>query len=244
VPKTGADYEATRYLDVDGDGESEDIGTVPIFDLRFTHKKTTAVVWLRTRPIEQRLRDKELRVLMSGIVEGISGGGYQVVELNGALYETNKEQRYAAKVVRSTKATLAGKEAFATVVDVSNIDRLKVESTAVEARIMIVLARTGIETTIGRRVKKKDFPVVMLAEYAASPSDFDATLPDFEGLLKRVSFGGATGFALEEPAAPAPPPAAPTQSAPPPQLDASAPGSMAPDGGAPVAPQVDSGQVP
>lgn len=219
VPKTGDDYEATLYLDVNGDGKSDDVGTVPLFDLRFTHRRTTAVVWLRTVPIEQRLRDKELRVLMDGIVSGISGGGYRTVELEGSLYETNNEQRYAAKVVRSMNGKLAGRDAYAVVVDVSNVDRLRVDPKAVEARVMIVLARTGLEERVSGRVRDK-FPILLLAEYIGVPSDFDATLPDFVGLLRRITFGGHAGFTLEEaqktepvgasaPPVEAPPPAVP-----------------------------------
>ncbi len=235
TPKKGADYETTLWLDVNGDGKSDEVDTVQAFDLRFTNRKTSAVAWVRTIPIEPSLRDKELRVLMGGIVERISGGGYRLIQLGGSLYATTEDQRYAAKVIRSQKGTLAGRDAYAVVVNVSNVDKLKVDPKSVEARLMIVLCRTGIETRVTLR-RKQEFPVLMIAELAAEPSDFDAAISDFAGLLNRISIGGKAGFTLEKPTEERSKPAPPTK----PAVEPSAPAAEAattsspPDAGAPA----------
>lgn len=199
-PKQGADYESTLYLDTDGNGENDDLGKHQIFDLRFTHRKTAGVIWVRTIPLVLSMRDKELSVLLDGMVESISGGGYRVVQLAGNLYAANKQQVYAAKVVHRSPASLAGLDAYMVTVDVSNVDRLRVDPKSVEARMMLVLARTPFEFEHpGWNTK---FPVTLFLGYSNSRSDFRASLRDFAGLLNRLEISGNSGFELpprEEP---------------------------------------------
>src|SRR5579859_6396301 len=91
--KRGADYEVTRYLDVDGDGKLDDLGTVPAYDLRFTNKKNAGAIAITTEPLETKLEERELRVLLGNLVDGIAGGGYRMVQIEGILYAVNNERR-------------------------------------------------------------------------------------------------------------------------------------------------------
>lgn len=222
--RTGADYQSTLFLDVDQDGTEDNLGKVQTFDLRFKHRKTAGVVSLRTIPIDLDMRDKELRVMLGSVVESISGSGYETIQLEGNLYLANKEHRYAAKVLSASKAVLAGNEAYAAVVDVSNVDRLRVDPKAVDVRAMIVLARTGLAYAHTAKVK---FPVLMMASYTNAPEDFDASLPDFKGLLGRIELGGHMGFDMQT----AEPDASVVEPAPVPESDAAIAPTPVPEGG-------------
>jgi hypothetical protein len=197
--KRGAEYEVTRYLDVDGDGKREDLGTVPAYDLRFTNKKNAGAIAITTEPLETKLEERELRVLLGSIVDSIAGGGYQMVQIEGILYAVNNERRYATKIVGEGTATLANQDAYTMVVDVSNVDQLKVDPTNVEVRVMFVLAHTPLVFNTGLKYDLRKFPVVMLVSYSNRPADFDAGLSDFRGLLGRIQIGEASGYVQASP---------------------------------------------
>lgn len=247
--KKGADYQFRLFLDVDHNGERDDLGEFPTFDLRFTHKKNSGVIWLRTIPLERDQREKEPRVLLDAIVEGISGGGYDVIQLEGKLYATNNQRRYAAKVVQSGEGSVAGMKAFVATVDVSNVDTLKVDPKSVEVRLNLVVAHTSFEfKTKSRRASGKapgsgpggpapdygKFPVLLLGGYANAPADFESGIPDFHGLLSRIEVDGKTGFvapAKSPKARPTPEPSADAAPAPAPPPDTATP---APDAATPA----------
>ena len=48
-----------------------------------------------------------------------------------------------------------------------------------------------VDTTAAYR--QYNLPVIMLVGYAAHADDFDTTLPDFEGLLQRLTIAGKHG---------------------------------------------------
>lgn len=231
-PKRGADYESTLFLDIDDDGKADDLGTFLTYDLRFEHKKTGSTISVRTVPIELNEKDRELRVLADRLVEQISGGGYDVVQLKGELYATNKERRYAAKILKSAPAKVAGKDAYTTTVDVSNVDRLRVDPQSVEMRVQYVLVRTPFE--FKPRMYQRRFPVVMVFSYRSTPADFDAQSADFRDLLSRIAIDDASGFTEGEPAAP-PAAAPPTKPREPSVEDASTPSAS--DAGSALAPE-------
>ncbi|MEZ4223085.1 MAG: hypothetical protein R3B13_19235 [Polyangiaceae bacterium] len=240
--KKGADYVARLFLDANRDGQSDDLGEFPIFDLRFVHKKHSGVIWLRTVPLPLSEGERELRGLLANIVEGISGGGSRVVQLEGELWSTNRQSRYAAKAVESTGASVAGLPAHQVVVDVSNVDTLKVDPKNVEMRITLVAAHTAFRFEPSGY--HAEFPVLLLAGYANAPTDFDAGVRDFQELLSRIEIDGKSGYRKEASGSAAPPtsevatappgsptapvakPLAPSQ---PPAADAGLPDAAGPD---------------
>ena len=197
--KRGADYEGMVYLDVDGDGTRDEVGTRPIYDLLFLHSKTSAEIWVRTIAIDPRDRDKDLRVLMGTIKDGMAGGGYRVVQLEGKLRSTNNDRRYATKYMVAAPAKLAGREAFFATIDIANVDQVKLDPSHIEARMSLVLARTDFEFD-GPPVHAeglpggRKFPVVLMLGCVSSPADFAACGEDFTGLLSRVRIADRVGF--------------------------------------------------
>lgn len=207
--KTGAEYETRLYADTDGDGTSDDLGTFKTYDLKFIHRRNAGVIWIRTIPIEQKHRERELRVMADGIVESFAGGGYDLVEIEGSLRRTTTDRRYAAKLLSRGDGSLAGRDAHAITVDIANLDQRRVDPESVEARMMLVLVRSGFEFKLPGSFGKRTLPVLLLAAYVNSPADFDASLTEFHGLLDRVVIHGSAGFRIALPAADDKPDAAP-----------------------------------
>jgi hypothetical protein len=195
LPKKGADYESTLFVDVDGDGENEDLGTVLTFDLRFAHRNNDGIVWLRTVPIPHKLRDKDLRVLARSYMESIAGTNYEVVQFEGRLYQTTQERTYATSMLQSANGRLAGQEAYSVTFDITNVDQFQVSKNKTERRVRLVLVRAPFQV----EYKRKDMPVLMIAGYANLAEDFDASQGDFDGFLQRISFRGNAGAQFETP---------------------------------------------
>jgi hypothetical protein len=201
--KDGDSYLIEYALDTTGDGEGDRLEKLPVYDLRYKHKQRDAVIWLRTFPVSQELREKELRVLLQRYVEEVAGAGYEAVQLRANRYIV-KENRYAAEILAEGPARLAGVEAYEATIEVANVDRLQLDRDRREIRVRLVLARPGFSYDVeNRRQRKKiGFPVLLLAGYANLPGDFDGDLPAFESLLGQVMIGPGRGY--EGPAAPSP----------------------------------------
>lgn len=204
--KTGSDYQAKLFLDLNQNGVEQKVGTVQIYDLRFTNRRTAGVISLRTFPIDLDEKDKELRVLLDTLVENMSGGSYDTVQLQGNLYLADEQHHYAAKILKSGAAVLGGQPAYYATIDISNLDRLRVNPKAVDERDMLVLVGSGYRYDYGTRQQITHFPVLMLATYRNSPADFTASLPEFIAFLGRIQIRNRIGFKMLQPS---PPPAAP-----------------------------------
>lgn len=212
-PKSVGNYVVTYKLDRDGDGDFEHSAEELTYDLRFKHLVHDGVIFLRTIPLSQDLKHKKLAVLMDGMVEEMAGAGYEVVQSNEQT-SVLVEKRYAAAVVEEGEAQLGGLPAHAAILDVANLDQIKVDPNARSGRVQLVLVHTPFE------YGSHAFPVLLVAGYANQPEDFLAGLPEFHDLLSRVVIGGQHGFSANlapvqsvaslQPATPLPaPPAAP-----------------------------------
>jgi hypothetical protein len=222
IEKDAAEYVISYRLDKNGDGEFETQAKQHLFDLRFENLVHDGVIFLRTFPISTDLGQKKLSVLMHDYIEGIAGGGYEVVQLNSEE-EIVIEKRYAASIDSQGPAELAGLPAYVATLSVANTEQLKVDPNARAQRVQLVLLHTRFVYTHGAKGHEATFPVLLLAGYANQPDDFDAGLVDFQNLLNRVVLEGNRGFqytpaaaAVARPAAPvaAPAPVAPAAPAP------------------------------
>jgi len=193
-PKRTDDYKTSILFDVDGDGVFETEETALVYDLRYEHRVHSGVIWLRTVPISNTLRQKELRVLMQDYVDGVAGAGYELVNVGEKTAMI--ERRYAADIVSRGPGTLGGKPSFAVDFGVANIDQVQVKQDARRTRVMVVISRPGFEHEVrqGTRVELAHFPVLFIAGYSSLPEDFEKGLVDFESLLKRVRFDGQSGY--------------------------------------------------
>ena len=218
-PKDGKDWVVEYSLDEDGDGEVDVKVEELVYDLRFEHLVHDGVIFLRTIPISTDMQQKKLSVLMERYIEGIAGAGYEVVSLNSRS-QLLVEKRYAAAVVGKGPTKLAGRDAYVVLLEVANIDQLKIDPNARKERVELVLLHTDFEyqiKSVNENVKPSVFPVIMFAGYANQPAEFEAGQKEFHEFLGRIEIDQRRGFEPPElgpsKAEPAPE-AAPAENAP------------------------------
>jgi hypothetical protein len=207
-------YKMHLNLDTDGDGRYDESVSMPAYDLRFVHRTHSGVIWLRTVPLSEILREKDLRVLMQEYIDDVAGAGYEVVNFEDA--NAVSEKRFAAELLAREEGTLGGRPAYAAEFAVANIDQIHVARDARRSHVKVVLVRPGFDYGWGTRgggglfghnlkLPKKEvpregpavkFPVLMIAGLASLPEDFPKALPDFDALLNRVTVSGRSGVAL------------------------------------------------
>ena len=218
-PKAGKEWIVEYSLDSDGDEEADFKVEELIYDLRFEHLEHDGVIFLRTIPISADMKQKKLSVLMERYVEGIAGAGYEVVTLNSQS-QLLVEKRYAAAIVAKSPTKLAGRDAYVALLDVANVDQLKIDPNARKERVELVLLHTDfgyITTSNNQTVKSATFPVIMFAGYANKPEEFEAGQKDFHDFLGRIEIDKRSGFEPPElgpSKAPPAPEAAPAENAP------------------------------
>jgi hypothetical protein len=195
-PKDGKDWIVEYSLDEDGDGEEDFKVEELVYDLRFEHLEHDGVIFLRTIPISTDMKQKKLSVLMERYVEGIAGAGYEVVTLNSQS-QLLVEKRYAAAIVAKGPTKLAGRDAYVVVLDVANVDQLKIDPNARKERVELVLLHTDFAYTtksFNDNVKPATFPVIMFAGYANLPGEFEVGQKEFHEFLGRIELDKRRGF--------------------------------------------------
>lgn len=195
TPKDADPYQTEFELDVDGDGEGDTTREQPLYDLRYKHKQRDAIIWIRTFPVSQDLREKDLRVLMHRYVDRVAGAGYEAVQIHpnrsGVV-----ERRFAPALLDEGAATLAGADAYEATIDVANVDRHQVDEGRREVRVRLVLVRPGFSMDVRSPSTgaPASFPVLLVAGYANLPDDFESDLPDFQALLNQISIRDRQGY--------------------------------------------------
>lgn len=222
----------TQYeLDTDGDDKADKVDEALLYDLRFEHRRNAGLIWLRTFPVSDSLRDMDLRVMMREYVDALASSGYAEVSLQPLRILISNE-RLTTRVVRSAPGKLGPAESFEAIVEVADVEQMRLDPAARRKLAKLVLVRTDFEYG-GKRKSATRFPVYMIAGYVNFPEDFERGLSDFDGLLDRVALGGQRGYRpaptpppVAAPPAP-PPPASVPPEAPPPE-DPVAPDELAP----------------
>ncbi|MEM9189847.1 MAG: hypothetical protein AAGF12_11765 [Myxococcota bacterium] len=183
-PKRSDDYFHTLAIDDDGDGVADVQRRVPLYDLRWIHRRHDATMWVRTFPLSRVHADRELRTLVQAYVDQVAGAGYVRVELGPNLTAVLEDRRYATRIVDMVHLPVADRDAFGVTFDVARVEQLQMQQSARSERVRIVLLRTGETWSSGNQ----EHPVLMLLGYANLPQDFDQDLPGFVQLLNQVDF--------------------------------------------------------
>lgn len=214
--KTSSRY-VTKYElddDDDGDGRAGSFIEWPMYAVRYEHRVHAGAIWLRDIPIQTKLRDKDLHVLMQAYIDEIAKATYETVQRGSTSAWAPEpqivvEHRRAAAILEEGPAVVAGQPAYAATIDVANIDEVHVAPRARTSRVQLVLLRAPQDEVyepgkFGETTQR--YPVILLAGYSNLPGDFAKGLEDFHGLLRKLAIGGKSGLALDlAPAAPAPP---------------------------------------
>ncbi len=190
-PKTGVNYQVKYYIDVDRDGGSDFLGKQFKYDLLFTHRHNGGIIWLTTEPLHLDMKEKDLAVLLHSEIEDLAGIHYGSIELRGMRFRTSTEKEIATKVLDMTPGTVAGMDAVAATVDVVSVSQWRFDPNTPRDRMRLVFIRTPFQCKTRKR--NVTLPVLMIAGYANSDSDFDKGIADFNDFISRILVGGKTG---------------------------------------------------
>jgi hypothetical protein len=187
--KTG--YETTYEFDFDDDDKQDAEATLPNPDLVLVSKKTNARIELRTLLLDTRLANKELRVLLTNIVE--SGTGTRALFVGFGKATLGAEKRFASRLLESSPATLDGNAGLVATVEHANLDQLELNPNARWRRSRLFLVHApfdyfAAETLYQEKFERKyhKYRVLLLVEYSNMPEDFEAQYPEFLRLLNKI----------------------------------------------------------
>ncbi len=185
--KRGREYFVTREYDLDDDGDADVRRDEPYYDLLLEHRRKDAVIWLRSVPISNDDREKDLSVFARNYVEAASGSTSALVRfgLDGPVRGAGK--RLASRVLSQAGCSIALSPAYRVDFEVANVDQRDLTPGARWTRNRVVLLRTPFRHVPSPEEHKDiSVPVVMLAGLRAAPEDFEALSADFDRLLDRI----------------------------------------------------------
>jgi hypothetical protein len=187
-------YETKYEFDFDDDDKGDASATLPSPDLVFVNRKTNARIEVTSLLLDKRLADKELRVLLSNIVENASGTRALFIGFGRAA--AGVEKRFATRLIESGEATLDSSTGLVATVERADVDQLQLNPNARwrRSRLLLVHAPFGYyvgESPLGNselnaKTKYHRYRVLLLLEYTNSPDDFESQYPDFVRLLDKI----------------------------------------------------------
>jgi hypothetical protein len=196
--KTGAAYESRIAVDVEDDGTVDTNFTMPLYDLRLVHRRTGAVVWLRTIPLSLNDSERALDGLVRDYIDATSGAGVTGVQfMQGGAVSVSR--RFATETHDNYALRVDGREAFGATFDLANVDQVQLEADRRLDRVRIVLVRTGrgyLPSPTRRGLVP--FPAILFFGCSSRPEDFGIA----SSALRALVF--ATNFVSQEEAAPEP----------------------------------------
>ena len=191
-PKTFGKYETEVEFDVDGDGHCEAKETLSTFDLRFENRHSAGVIWLRSVPIDETDRDKELRVLMRNAVDSVAGAEYVYWRVGDRVFGVG--EHLVAQQLDVLSATVAGREAYVSTIELASVDQLKLNERRRLRNVRLVMIRSGFSHELSGYGVEKKFPVIIVAGLSDLPEYFERDLPAFQQFIGQITIGGIKGY--------------------------------------------------
>jgi hypothetical protein len=182
-------YKTSFEFDINRDERPDTIDAVPTFDLRFEHKQTGGVVWLRTIPAPTYDGTQALYMLSRDYLAGVSLVGYELAQFG---QQGTGEKHFVVQVLETRPAQLAALESLAVTIEVANLTELKASASAKRKRVKLVLVRAGLNHRVP--ATDADFPTVLVAGYANQPEFFQQHLAEFHAFLERVVLDERAGY--------------------------------------------------
>jgi hypothetical protein len=188
-------YQATYRFDFNDDDKMDATEKFPNPDLLLVSKKTAARIEVTSLLLDDRLADKELRVLLNDAVESASGTLPSFLGFGDVAVARTK--RVASRLVDSQEVTLGGEKGLVATIDRANVDQLELDRNARWRRYRLFLMRAPFDyyATVSaynaadpRRFRR--YRVLLVVEYSNAPEDFEAQYPDFVRLMNKLHFMG------------------------------------------------------
>jgi len=185
-------YDTAYEFDFDDDDKGDAKQKLPFPDLVFIHRKTNARLEVSTILLDDKLGDKELRVLLNDIVESQSGTRSLFVGFGkGATAGLTK--RFASRLLDSEDASLGDQKGLVATIERADVDQLQLNPKARWRRSRLFMmhapfdfyaAQAFVESS--KPTKFHKYGVLLLVEYTNTPEDFEAQYPEFLRLLNKT----------------------------------------------------------
>jgi hypothetical protein len=182
-PKMGEGYKTRRVIEL-FDEEAKPV-EVYAYDLRLTHRRDNGTIWMRAEFLPPRHAQRDLDSLIKNYVENLSGTGIFASYLVPTTLQT---RTHAAAIVETRDLEISGFPAREAIIDIANVDRLKLDPTSRSARLRLVLIDTPY--TIVRHDPRAGTTqrarCIVVAAYSNDPDRFEAENPDFDRFLTAI----------------------------------------------------------
>ncbi len=195
--KSGAMYRASVLVDVTGNGQPDNLGQVPRYDLRLEHRLTSAHLYARALPLEHALIEAPLDALATRLLPRLAHGLAQDAR-PPAGPPSAAAVPPSGRIVSQRSRTLAGAPALDLVIEgLAATSDDAAPRTILKSRYLLMRApfrhpvkQVGRDTVL--------LPVVVLLAYSAAPDEYDLGAPDFERFIARFDLLDDAGVLRRE----------------------------------------------
>jgi hypothetical protein len=189
-------FEAAYELDFNGDDKADTRIILPIPDLLFVNTRSDAKLEVVTLLLDAASADKDLRALVSDVVEG--GSGMRSLFVGFGRARGDVEKRYASKLLDVQEASLGKQKGVVATLEQVDLDDAQADPKAPGRRSRLFLIRApfsyyvsesaGAASTTGASssAKLRDYPVLLMVEYSNASDDYERQYPEFLRLLGKL----------------------------------------------------------
>jgi hypothetical protein len=200
-PKKGNNYEAKREFDEDGDGQisSSETSQENIYDLRLLNRRDNGVIWVKAHPLLPADAHRDLEVTLNDYADGLAGAGLYA-QSNLFSVERVHERHFTTFVTAKSQVTLGDVPGLAGTVELAEVEKLRLDPSFRSAKVRVVLAKFYFYDC-GSHFGRHPWPTVshdgsscfqrpglLVVGYYNTADRFDEDLPEFEHIIRRISF--------------------------------------------------------
>lgn len=186
-----SDYGSRRLEATDAKGKKQTM-LVRNADLIFKHKKTNGVISVQSFPLNEFMAEKKLDIVAKDFAEQMSGEYF--IAFSGAGYSVGKGRNLVTNLVSSQAGKLGAAETMEGVVEVANVEQLKLNPKHRLMRYKFFLARLTPENGwVDIEVMKEPknnieyrYPAMIVILYSMDDAYFNDYVADFDGLVKQL----------------------------------------------------------
>jgi len=203
--KKGEQYRAKRYLDEDGDGTitRREQNDENVFDLRFVNSHDNAVIWFKVHPMGPSDSKRDLDVILENYADGLEGTGlFEQSSLFGLAHD--KARHFTTFIVKKEPAALGALPAIRGVIEIADVDKLRLEPTHRDSKAELVFAKVVYLQKLSGKPNNPLWPVVvdsksqltslyyaqrtglLVVGYYDDAARFDSHVADLHALLAQI----------------------------------------------------------